>query len=243
MSSPSLNIAQQATSSTGSRISSRSAETCKGVASGCPGKTSHQQRPKKKTRETKLTRAWTPDSSACKSTPPEERRAKMRPHHHPEEHPSNTPHDTQPSILRKSTSTPSRNLNHHLSCMLPYTLASRCKDAPEPSPACPIATGVNIAEMRPHCHQHPRQLPTNNNKKIQMLSCQADEKQYLSWCQEVVNRFFKALVPKSVRVTLTRACERASGTGERADEWTSDSRDILALFSLAQKYNFFGPDF
>ena len=45
----------------------------------------------------------------------------MRTHHHPEEHPKQHP--------------PNRIPNHHLSCMSPCTLPSRCKHAPAPSMA------------------------------------------------------------------------------------------------------------
>ena len=75
--------------------------------------------------------------------------------------PNSTPQDTQPSILRKSTSTPNRISEHHPSCMPPCTLQSRSKNAPAPSPACPIAPERQYPKVRPHRHQHLKQLPTN----------------------------------------------------------------------------------
>ena len=68
----------------------------------------------------------------------------MRPHHQPEEHPRTAP-PRHPAvnlakINRPSPSTPNRIPNHHLSCMpSPLHPAARCKHAPAPSPACPIA--------------------------------------------------------------------------------------------------------
>ena len=87
----------------------------------------------------------------------------MRPHHHPEEHPEQHPQDTQPSILRKSTSTPNRIPNHHLSCMPPCNANMRLHRhlhaRQHPS--------VNIAKIRPHRHQHLKSPQTASHSQDQ----------------------------------------------------------------------------
>ena len=73
--------------------------------------------------------------------------------------PNSTPEDTQPSILRTSTSTPNRIPNHHLSCMPPCTLPSRCQHASAPSPACPIAPERQYRKNAPAPSPAPQTAP------------------------------------------------------------------------------------
>ena len=144
----------------------------------------------------------------------------MRPHHHPEEHPEQHPQDTQPSILRKSTSTPNRIPNHHLSCMPPCTLPSRCKHAPAPSPACPTAperqyrkdtTAPSPAPQIPtncvpqhHQEQHPK-LHSPLRPTCKMQKCARNVTPQNSTCTSTPN-----CMPPSTLPSILKRCARTA---------------------------------
>ena len=135
--------------------------------------------------------------------------------------PNSTPQDTQPSVLRKSTSAPNSIPNHHLSCVPPCTLPSRCKHAPAQSPACPIAPERQYCKNAPapspapqtdyvpqhHQHQRPKLYsPLRPAVKMQKYACTVTPQN--STCKSTTN----CMLPSTLASILKRCARTAIST-------------------------------